>query len=132
LKNTFLKKAKSTNGLTDQPFPSPIIAVTQNIRRETAKSIKDIQAHLRASSDTLKIKGVYKEPKANYLSRLSDTWITTLLVLNFSAYGLMFYIGRWTVETEKKSAPASVSPTFPISNDKTGHQTDTTKKTAGH
>ena len=101
----------------------------ENINNETAKSTRDTQHHLQASLETLKIKGLPKEHTTNYLSRLSDTWITTLLVLNFSAYGLMFYIGRWTVETEKKSFSTGISPTLPIIKDKTGQQTDTTKNT---
>ena len=105
----------------------------ENIKNETAKSIKDTQHHLQAAIETLKIKGLPKEKKTNYLYRLSDTWLTFFIGMLLSGYFLSFQVGRWTVETEKKSVITdTISPTFPITKDKTAQQTDTTKKTAGH
>ena len=88
---------------------------------------------INAAIETLKIKGLLKEKKTNYLYRLSDTWLTFLIGMLLSGYFLSFQVGRWTVETEKKSVITdTISPTFPITKDKTAQQTDTTKKTAGH
>jgi len=105
----------------------------ENIKNETAKSIRDTQHHLQAAIETLKIKGFPKETKVNYLSRLSDTWLTFLIGLLLSGYYLAYQVGRWTVETENKSAITNtVSPSFPVPDDKTKQQTDSTKKAARH
>ena len=105
----------------------------ENKRNETIQYIRNTQHHLKAAIETLKIKGVPDEAKANYLSRLSDTWLTFIIGLLLSGYVLAFQIGRWTVETEKKSSTTdTISPSFSVPQDKTTKQTDTTKKPAGH
>ena len=87
------------------------INVDEHYRQETIKDLEDTQAHLKASIDTLKIKGVFKPPKPNFLSRISDKWLIFFIGLLLAAYPVAYRIGRWTMETEKNQLPpASFHP----------------------
>lgn len=101
-------------------------------RQETIKAIKNTQEHLKSAIDTVKIKGIYQPAKGNYLSRLSDTWIIYILGLMLSGYVGVFYIGRWTVEKEKKSTTVTVPVAPPIIQDEPNKQAKETYDTTNH
>lgn len=77
--------------------------------------------------DIVKSKGVKQSPKKNYLSQLSDTWLTTLLAL---IGGCIFSVGVWVgtfsslnkeieklqKENEKLKQDAELVFVFPNSN----------------
>jgi hypothetical protein len=108
------------------------INVDEHYRQETIKAIKDTQAHLKAAIDTLKIKGIYKPPKPNFLYRLSDTWLTFIIGIMLSAYVGVFYIGKWASETERKSNTTSIPVTSPVTENPTSEQTKSTNDTSKH
>lgn len=50
---------------------------------------------------TIKDKGLYRPPRQNFLQRLNDTWLTTILVLVLSGIGTVtFLIGQYTAGLE--------------------------------
>ena len=102
--------------------------VEEHYRQETIKAIKEIQDHLTACVDTLKIKGIFESPKVNYLSRISDTWLTYIIGLIISAIVFSFFVGRWTVQTENKS----ITTPFFETKDKSENKADSTKDTTGN
>lgn len=100
------------------------INADEHYRQETIKAIKDTQAHLTAAIDTLKIKGIYKPTKPNFLSNISDRWLIFIIGLLFAGYPVAYRIGRWVIETERKSFPTSISPTTPVTKNPSTQPTD--------
>lgn len=47
--------------------------------------------------ETIRVKGLYKPPKINFLHRLSDTWLTMIIVLVLTTVGsVAFMLGQYS------------------------------------
>jgi hypothetical protein len=67
----------------------------KELTEKRQSEIKTICKVLETATETLEIVGIYKKPKSNILSSISEGWLIFIAGLIISAFAGLFYIGYW-------------------------------------
>jgi len=93
------------------------VKIHQTVINKTEKNTELILAFLENCIKKIQASGLYKKPKTNSFSRLSDTALWTLITIISSA---IFYAGFWFGSHDldkKEQSPTTISP-LPNANPK--------------
>lgn len=80
----------------------------QTTQNDVTKITGRINTFLDNCVETITHKGIAQDLKPNFLYRLSDTWLTTIITLLLTViFPLIFYIGYYIGKQEKSSQPTN-------------------------
>ena len=75
---------------------------------------------LESAIEIIQIKGIYKKPKLNFLSTVSENWLIFIVSLIISAMAGLFYIGYWYGQQSILTSIISNQKTEKVTNNTNG------------